>query len=603
MMSWIVMLLLLQTAAPQSPPPRPTLPTRPVEKHIRIEGKVLSNTTGEVLPGARVHIENTKSPGTLLSSSWVDANGHFELSEIPDGTFRLFAEGPGYIPLRVEGRKFTDGIPLSLDKGQEVHDMVLRLLPASIITGRVLDSNGDPMEGASVTPFRYTYDDLGERTAVEAGYIGITAKTTDDRGVFRFNDLPPGEYGFKVESDHFALNPRAWASVRRNRPASAPVELPPIPFFSFYYSNSSDLLHAETVQVESGSDIHLKDIRTPNLTGGKLSIRVTADDGSGGTARILLQLKIRPKGAPVFEGLDLVMTLDQPILVGNLPVGSYEVAVVPPSPAAPGLTGFTSFEMGTNDLEVTIKLPRPANLTLHAVKEAKAGLPPEPQPGLRLQFIDAGSHFDQSRNTVPLSAASTASFAATVSSMTAGSGLSYAFGVARILSTPTGADGISSIPAFTPGQFRVGVAGIPEGMVLVSMKVGNRDVLREGLDIASGDDQRLEVVLGESPGVVHGVLSNRAGNKVPGGIVVLIPDDRSLRTMYALAFSDKNGEYEFHASPGAYHLFAWTELDGAAYRNSDFMRKYEEKGAPVQLERGSQAILKLTILDDIPPER
>jgi hypothetical protein len=73
--------------------------------------------------------------------------------------------------------------------------------------------------------------------------------------------------------------------------------------------------------------------------------------------------------------------------------------------------------------------------------------------------------------------------------------------------------------------------------------------------------------------------------------------------MYALAFSDKNGEYEFHASPGAYHLFAWTELDGAAYRNSDFMRKYEEKGAPVQLERGSQAILKLTILDDIPPER
>jgi hypothetical protein len=292
------------------------------------------------------------------------------------------------------------------------------------------------------------------------------------------------------------------------------------------------------------------------------------------------------------------MMLDQPTLVGNLPVGSYELVATPPG--GPGVVGFTSFEMGTSDLEVTVKLPRAAKLTVHAVNEPAAGQQPAPQSGIRLQFLDAATHFDPAGLTPALSFTSTASFVASSNSMAASSSPSYSAGLARILSTPTGTDGVSSIPAITPGQFRVSLSGIPEGMYLASMKSGNRDVLRDGLDIASGDDQKLEVVLGESPGVVRGVISDRTGKKNPGAIVVLIPDDRSMRAMYLLTFSDKNGSFEFNASPGAYQLFAWTELDGAAYRNADFMRKYDDSGTPVRLSKGSRSTVDLKILDDVP---
>ena len=41
-------------------------------------------------------------------------------------------------------------ISLSFDAGQELKDQVLHMLPASVILGRVLDEDGDPMPNVEV---------------------------------------------------------------------------------------------------------------------------------------------------------------------------------------------------------------------------------------------------------------------------------------------------------------------------------------------------------------------------------------------------------------------------------------------------------------------
>ena len=53
-----------------------------------------------------------------------------------------------------------------------------------------------------------------------------------------------------------------------------------------------------------------------------------------------------------------------------------------------------------------------------------------------------------------------------------------------------------------------------------------------------------------------------------------------------LGQTDINGRFELHGiAPGAYHLFAWAELPGSAYLNAEFMKKYEESGKPVRIEK------------------
>jgi hypothetical protein len=37
--------------------------------------------------------------------------------------------------------------------------------------------------------------------------------------------------------------------------------------------------------------------------------------------------------------------------------------------------------------------------------------------------------------------------------------------------------------------------------------------------------------------------------------------------------------------PGNYRLYAWNYLDGAAYRNAEFMKNYDERGSPLKIER------------------
>jgi hypothetical protein len=53
--------------------------------------------------------------------------------------------------------------------------------------------------------------------------------------------------------------------------------------------------------------------------------------------------------------------------------------------------------------------------------------------------------------------------------------------------------------------------------------------------------------------------------------------------------TDSEGRFEIHGiAPGSYKLFAWPELEGAAYRNAEFMKEFEERGKPVKIEKGPQ---------------
>jgi len=62
--------------------------------------------------------------------------------------------------------------------------------------------------------------------------------------------------------------------------------------------------------------------------------------------------------------------------------------------------------------------------------------------------------------------------------------------------------------------------------------------------------------------------------------------------------TDFKGAFELSGvAPGSYQVFAWPDLNGAAYRNAEFMKKYEGKGQAIKLEKASRVSIDLTALD------
>jgi protocatechuate 3,4-dioxygenase beta subunit len=118
----------------------------------RIEGTVLDRTTGAPLSGALVEVSelstpenvgsNRVKPGRLIASTRTDGAGHFELTGLSAGEYRLQVERDGFV---VDHRRATVG-------GTAWSALVLRfeLLPSVSFFGTVFDAEGRSVAGATV---------------------------------------------------------------------------------------------------------------------------------------------------------------------------------------------------------------------------------------------------------------------------------------------------------------------------------------------------------------------------------------------------------------------------------------------------------------------
>ena len=73
--------------------------------------------------------------------------------------------------------------------------MTLRMTRGSVISGVIVDQNGDPFSGANVSVMRNAFAGTGQRTLVPVNTV-----QSDDRGQYRAWGLPTGEYVVSANS-------------------------------------------------------------------------------------------------------------------------------------------------------------------------------------------------------------------------------------------------------------------------------------------------------------------------------------------------------------------------------------------------------------------
>jgi carboxypeptidase family protein len=163
----------------------------------------------------------------------------------------------------------------------------------------------------------------------------------------------------------------------------------------------------------------------------------------------------------------------------------------------------------------------------------------------------------------------------------------------------TRADGVFEIDGVPEGSYAVRFFDLARDAYVSSATEGTHDFLTQPLRITGATT--VAVFVRRDGGAVDGVVTDSRGTKIPDAVVALVPDGlaREEVNRYRSAITDPDGAFTIEGiTPGSYHLFAWPELDGAAYRNAAFMRAYEGKGEPVHVQRGDRLSVQVLLEDN-----
>ena len=161
-----------------------------------IAGQVVDPGTGKPVPEAVVTIwlPGMDNAGPRVMS---DAQGRFVFVNAPPAKYRFQAMKGGYYGGWYGQRIVDDGSGgssvLDLSDGQIVTDLVVPAWRFGVLAGTVTDESGQPVVGVRVDAFRKTIL-YGDVRFVPRDRLGEGGATTDDRGVYRLANLPPGEF-------------------------------------------------------------------------------------------------------------------------------------------------------------------------------------------------------------------------------------------------------------------------------------------------------------------------------------------------------------------------------------------------------------------------
>ena len=297
-----------------------------------IEGQVLNGVTGEPLRKAALTLQIIGVRGQPMVTV-TDAGGQFAIDNIDPGRYLLSAERNGFVRQSYGSRSPNrPGTTLTLERGQRVTDLVIKLMPQAVITGRILDEDNDPIANVTVQTLRYGYMQ-GKRQLVPT-----SAEQSNDLGDYRIHGLPAGKY--------YVI-----ATVR-SRPAGE--SYPPV-----YYPGANDPAAAIQVDVAAGSEVRGIDMTLHHVN--TVRVRGKIPDLPRGTP-----VRIIPRGSaiPFLGGGPMAQIISQEgdFEIRGVAPGSY-VMLIDVQQNGKHRTFRHALEVGNAGLEgITIPIPPEAHI-------------------------------------------------------------------------------------------------------------------------------------------------------------------------------------------------------------------------------------------------
>jgi hypothetical protein len=487
------------------------------------------------------------------------SSGRFVFHSLPAGRYNLRATAPGYLTGAFGSSRpgAASGATVELERGDEKKDgLVLALWKAASISGTVLDDLGEPVIGAPVRSFQRIVS--GGRTRLQPY---LTGTTTDDRGMYRILNLPPGEYYFGISSSSHTMPAstadayysammsgggsaeisrelsssglsigmvlgngyRAGDFVVQNsamgRPGGSGLELPPpaddgrmMVYAPQYFPAATTIGDATLIKLASGEHRPGVDLRMRLVPALRVTGTLTGPEG----AMRNIGLRLFGQGADDFtteSGSESASTVSDATgaftFLGVTP-GVYTLKVL--RVARPIVAG-----RGTSS-----GAPLPPEPTLWAIQQVTVagedvyGLAVTLQPGNR---ISGRIEFDGNRDKPAPEL-----LARTALSITSAGG-------APVSTLITGAakrvesDGQFSTVGYPPGTYLITVTIPAPNWYLRDVTLGGRDVSTDGLVVAGEDITSVVATFTDRTQAIEGTVRNERGEPDHTASVVVIPAD------------------------------------------------------------------------------
>lgn len=538
--------------------PAREIPRKPGVGTASISGIVVTDDVdARPLRRARVFLNNADEE--IARTTISDDAGGFRFDRLPAGRYTIGGAKEGYVATNFGAlRPGGAGSPVVLADGVSRTDTRLPLPRGAVITGTLLDPEGNPIPGVAMRALRYGYTRNGERRLTPVTTT-MASHITDDRGVYRIYGLPPGEYTIAApaipslstgdeilmmtESDvRRALDEVRQASRQLSTMAAengassvgGGDEPRAAGFATVYYpgtpvASQSLMIPLARAEERIGIDFQLQYVPMSTIHGSVI--------GPSSMISFLTTVHLVATDEVVLSDTNSAarrtsVTAKGEFSFANVPPGSYVVV------AKAGQSG-TSVLWATADVVVDGQSQPEVALSM--------------QQGLTV----SGRVAFQGRAPVPTATRLRVVLAPVLS----GAQVSLASTPARV-----DASGRFSITGVTAGRYRLeaSIDG-PSPWMLASSIVSGRDVLDAPIDLRQSLDGAV-VTFSDSQAELSGVVRDSPGRPLNGDTVMMFPVDRTLWTPGARRIravqSAVDGTFQFRRLPaGEYYVAAVGDAD------------------------------------------
>ncbi|MCC6585105.1 MAG: carboxypeptidase regulatory-like domain-containing protein [Bryobacterales bacterium] len=534
------------------------------KKLAAIEGRVLNAKTGVALRRVNVALHSFNSggrsgtgtigfavPPTAPYAATTDAEGKFRIERIEPGSYRMIADRQGFVRSEYGSRGAGRmGAMISVDAGQELRNMELKLVPQAVVSGRVLDEEGEPLARVQIQLLRRMFAQ-GRHQLLPAGG-GMTL----DTGEFRIPEIAPGRYWINAT---YLGNPMFGELAARN-PAGKPEEA----YITTYYPNASDQASARHLDIQAGQELPGIDIRMQKARVFRVRGKVT---GPQSTARNL-QITLLPRQSPPFFGFrnSSGVKEDGSFEIGNVQPGAYNLAaMVMHGPMT--IIGKMPVEVGDQDLDKVVFALTGTSTLSGSIR------------------IDGDVQTFERRSGKRLSLDSIRLQCMPINMIVFGN-----------TTTTAKEDGTFNIENIAPDSYRLVTMGLPQGVYLKAIRMGEQDVTDSGFEIVSGAPATVQVTLGVGVGEVSGIVRNRE-QQAAAGIVSLVSDPlkQGRMDLHRMTSGDQKGQFTIkNLPPGDYKLYAWEDVEPGSLMDPEFLKAHESRAHRLTIKVDGQEQVTLT---------
>ena len=511
-----------------------------------LEGRVFHAVTKEPLRKARVTLESSEPDHDSALVATTDEMGHFRFADVKPGHYTISAEKAGfldenYYPLTAP----ATGTLLKVASGDQMKDLNVRLSPAASISGKVLDSDGDPVPNEQVVllePSERDHPNRGKRRGIHAGIA-----ETNLAGEYRIHGLVPGAY-------YVSASAGAWGHTPKQVPVDSTGRATRLHDLMTFYPAAVTIANAQAVGVSAGQELSGIDIRIQR--GPTLSVKGTIAGLAGAPSKYSLS-------ASVDEGLGFTSEAGKILANGafafaELPPGEHSLRLFEEGMNGPHIIAETDVTLTDQDLTGVVITPfKPARVSVRAVMEGEEDRP-----------LTAGSVFLRPANG------------------------DEDFSRAIMQYQPlNGAYILEGVP---PGQYRPWF-GIASNCYLKSVRSGDRVLDTETVDVTEGAVIDLLLTFSKNVASVTGdveVSQEQATQPVHVILVQEAPNGPS--TDWATL------DQTFHFTranlrPGKYLALAVQDED-APWKNPEFIRSFHSEGTELELRENENATVHLKLI-------